>query len=223
MPILAPIMVLICMNPPQVAPVSILKPGLYLSNAYIEMLKKTRSPYWCCKHDQAPQIQLEVSNTKTNIWFCWGFHESDTAQVLNQDGSTTRLDGVAKTDRLRIAPSDPTSFSVLSPRNATGQYSWVNSEEQFFRTYTVAGNYQDSYGRSYVFGVDGKGVFPNRTFTYSVGHEFVEVFFDCMYVEGATWGFESEGDILRIYECTDSEGPPVRNKKPFLTLKRLNP
>lgn len=204
-----------------------LEPGTYLSRDYIDILKRSKSPF---KADgEANHIYKLVSvryDRGKGYLTPETFHEGGLSYVLSPNAT--------------LEPSDPsyprpTHFKVnsahsfelsFSPERPV-RYEKVGNVASYVSAVTLVGRYTDSAGRMYQFRSDGKAIFPDREFTYEVGLDHVLTHFDYFYEAGKVnevTPYQRDDETLRLYTIKKQENLDVMeidSTKPPLILHAI--
>ena len=205
-----------------------LKPGTYVRAAYLSSLKKTHSPLKSSGENSVGAALLKRHGTGVTIQLIHNFHEGEDARVVEADGVTHMADAdlEGSYDALHLDIESEEAFAIVEPKKYAGGFVRIDDFKDLVRRYTVAGTWLDEAGLTYRFKENGTAVFPDRSIDYWVITDHVtDVHFDAIYVDRDSsggpgcWGFELEGDELRLYE-TSGDYHGVRADEPFLRLQR---
>lgn len=202
--------------------------GDYMRQEYIRAVNRTRSPSKAWREiERAKNEYIEIitvgrdaQGVLLNVVF--NFHEGSGSIRPRRDGSVD-IDGSDYSIRLL----DNGSF-VLSRSVSSMRFQNVGSWQKWSNSAVIAGTYEDSQGRRYIFRPDGQAEFPgNQTFDYSVGLDMILTGYDYIYSDklNKTWAIRATTDRLEIFEIEPSADDPdgVVSPVPRWKLKRLAP
>lgn len=203
-----------------------LSEGEYLSSAYIEALKSTRSPLAAGKTGELSSISVQRDGKRFLLMPGYNFHEGDIEFAFQNDGS--------------ISPASPKdtwseytrnlSASVLDDRtlrfglgdDKPATYIFVKSATDYVSRIVLAGKYRDGRGRIYEFTEDGWAVFPDRKFRFEIGLDHVLDPFDYFMDGSKMWAFKRKGAELQIFPTSDANGPEeISSDRPYWTLREV--
>jgi len=205
-----------------------LQAGTYLSRTYIDILRKTRSPF---KAD----IQTVKQNNVATVW-----HRPTRCEITPETFHEGGLIYVVKSNRILTPTAKsypaPTHFRVVThesfelafDKTNPIVYEYVKNLEAFVASIALAGRYVDTNGRIYAFHSDGTARFPDRQFKFTVGLDHVLTRFDYFIETGtisATIPYRREGTSLLLFTTKKQENQDVEEidtTKPPVELKRLS-
>jgi hypothetical protein len=194
--------------------------GDYLSSAYIDTLKSTRSPL---KAGEAAQINLVVVRHKGNKLLLepiLNFHEGGIVFAMNKNGSMSAVEsGGLDISNLSASVVDARSFRFGFGEFKPTTYVFVKNVTEYISQAVLVGKYHDQQGRIYEFREDGWAIFPDRKFRFETGVDHVLTDFDYFMDSGKVWAFKRNGDQLQIFATSDAEGfDQIRTDRPPLAL-----
>lgn len=201
--------------------------GDYLSEDYIHVLTTSHSALKAFKEAGADaKVWARRYEDGTLVFHLMPFfHHVDKIFVLNQQEQLIRNDfeGFQKLSK--------DSFSITT-NSRTIVYHRVDSEDNFLRSKTISGSYSDSAGQKYTFTVDGKAIYPDRSYDYVVQNDFVESRDYDMLLKKRDQPISSQEEIktdfffvvsgseLKLYRLKADEPWWVPEAEPFITLKK---
>jgi hypothetical protein len=189
--------------------------GVWVNAAYVNQIRKTRSPRLSQEAGGGESLIIIPERTKELVMIVYNFHEGSGGLSVVNDGSRYKLHStdtsqperevkLVSTDSLRLGDR---FFLRLHHPDSTLDDRGVLEELLF------AGKYRDEAGKTVTFGYDGR-VTGLDTFTYYapacdyIGdpNDFEKLFLGRvpeMYKMNQ-FGYQLEGDSLKIYglECT---------------------
>ena len=153
-----------------------LKPGDYLSTAYIAELKSTRSAFAANKTGHLTEIKVLRSGSRLSLLPGFNFHESGTGFVVNNKGQLVEAESGGTNTQKPIAELlDENTLWFGEKNSKTATYTFVGDSASYVAQVMIVGIYHDARGRAYEFKHDGAAIFPDRTFKYDIGLDHVGV------------------------------------------------
>ena len=218
----------------------------WLNCEYVETLKTTRSPMKAAQDIYYVSINFKKSDTNIEWEQIYNFHEG---LKLPLDGFKKMVDDSympvlnksevdyysVKDDRLVFTgnPIDKIEWNFKDKNTNPGELKnlkFVRAEpnvETFINRYAIAGKYKDEQGHIYTFSEEGKAVWPDKTFDYETGLDFILTKFDYFFNESeyeinkpVIVGFEWINNKLHLFKGFDNEqtGGFLKENKPYLIL-----
>ncbi len=202
-----------------------LRTGQYLSEKYIEVLKKTHSPkeaettspfaMYC--EVKAPTVkgaayELNIGN----------FHEGYGRINIRSDGSlctdeASRESGAANA-KIKILNNE--SFNTLIAGEPPARFKYVGNVHQFVASETIAGKYEDPEGHAVYFGLDGIALFPGKSYRYVVNTDFFgPPDYECVFLSDVPFAYALSKDTLILYATYGDHTMKV-DSKPAWVLKK---
>ncbi|MBN1292034.1 MAG: hypothetical protein JXB48_09375 [Candidatus Latescibacteria bacterium] len=224
--------------------------GDWLNKEYYETLAATKSPRkavqgieytnFAIVPDQENHRWLQIFNFHEGLWFTiTGLQpniEPDIYRILFHDKQ--EAGHATQNDRFYVQPGKPVNtiewlFATNYGKTAEEhRVTFIHAEPDLQRLVNrtvLAGIYSDQNGRLFVFGENGVAQWPDTTFTYKVGLDYI--FAECDYFYfldeqngniGTEWyAFEWQGNKLYIYTTHFSKEVSElieRDEKPLYVL-----
>jgi hypothetical protein len=214
-----------------------LREGEYLSSAYIDQVKKTRSPLLAGSKYGLYVVIVNRQGNLLNLEPIYNFHEGGSPFVLHPDGSVTIDErdspyisnlsiSVLSQDSFRLGFDDPYDpHTSLKPTD----YVFVQKAEAYIAKIVLVGTYKDRHGLSYEFREDGWAVFPDRKFKFEIGTDHVLTGFDYFLDEGqagrplgsSAIAFRWDGRMLQLFRTKRDENDfdEILDRRPYLLLQ----
>lgn len=200
--------------------------GEYISSAYIDALKSTRSPLEAGKTGELNSISVQQDGKRLLLMPGYNFHEGGIEFAFQNDGSLSPASpedaGSGNTRNLsaRVVDDHTLRFGLGDDKPAT--YIFVKSATDYVSKLVLAGKYRDSRGRPYEFTQDGWAVFPDRKFRFEIGLDHVLDGFDYFMDGTKMWAFKRKGVELQIFPVSNADGPDeISSDQPYLTLREV--
>lgn len=199
-----------------------LKSGEYLSQKYLEVLEKTRSPFVAEGPRTINTIVVENIQNGIEILSIIDFHEGGpTFQVneLNVVKVKEKAGFDMKHYKVKIINRNKVlvGFDHFPPEN----FIWVEDINKTLRSKTVVGKYVDSKGQIYSFDSGGLATTPMGNFKYTIGIDHIPYKFD--YIEDSDkhliYRFDRKDKChLNIYKVLDAVENQYGNDGSHVTL-----
>ncbi len=212
-----------------------LREGDYLSSAYIDKVKKTRSPLLAGSEYGPHQITVNRHGNLLNLEPIYNFHEGGAPFVFHPDGSITINEpDSAYVSNLAISVLSQDSFRLGFDDRAAhasfkNDYVFVQNADAYIAKIVLVGTYKDRHGLSYEFGEDGWAVFPDRKFKFEIGTDHVLTDFDFFMDEGqagvalhsSVVAFKWDGRTLQLFRTKEDENgfDEILDRRPYLSLQ----
>lgn len=204
-----------------------LSEGDYLSSAYIDALKSTRSPLEAGKTGQLNSIPVQRDGKRLLLTPHYNFHEGGVQFAFQNNGSLSPAspeyawsEEDAKHLSAIVVDEHTLRFGLGDDKPAT--YIFVKSANAYVSRVVLAGKYRDSHGRVYEFTKDGWAVFPDRKFRFEIGLDHVLDDFDYFMDGTKTWAFKRKGAELQIFPTSGAGGlEEISSNRPYLTLREV--
>lgn len=205
--------------------VAMLRSGEYLSEDYIERLKKTRSPLHATTAEEAfDLVILDHQQNGVHLNTILNFHEGGPEIRVDLKGHiTVPVDAGMDIKDLVVTADGKQSlivgFSSFKPK----RFLLVGKTATYVGKEILAGKYLDDRGQRYEFRDDGKAIFPDRQFSYTIGIDHVLNAFDYFVDEGngKLYGFRVDGLKLYIYNTSGGIGQ-IEDQEPKLILRKIS-
>ena len=213
-----------------------LREGDYLSGAYIDQVKKTRSPLMAGSRYGPHLVTVTRKGDVYHLDPIYNFHEGGETFVLRPNGSVTTVEpNFAHISNLAISVPSQDSFrlgfdDVAAHASFSTDYVFVQSADAYIAKIVLVGTYKDRHGFSYEFGEDGWAVFPDRKFKFEIGTDHVLTQFDYFMEIGpnrsatSVTAFKWEGRNLQLFR-TNSENEngfdEIVDHRPYLSLQPI--
>jgi hypothetical protein len=207
-------------GPESAQPLVQLAEGDYLSSAYIDTLKSTRSPLKAGKTAEINLVVVRREGNKLRLEPIFNFHEGGIVFAMNKNGSVSAVEsGGLDISSLSASVVDARSFRFGFGEFKPTTYVFVKNVTEYIAQVVLVGKYHDPEGRIYEFREDGWAVFPDRRFRFEIGVDHVLTDFDYFTDTGKIWAFKRNGDQLQIFATSDAEGfDQIRTDRPPLSL-----
>ena len=206
-------------------------PGTYVRSDYLAAVRAARSTLAYPDSDGLQGVQVitvALNEGRTTFTYDLNFHEADVERILQGDTTLVRADSMADSATVRVAIPAADRFDLIAPDPLGGSFERVESLDDELRQATLAGDYVDAEGRTYVFTRNGEASFPDLNFHYTVTTDHVTGgHYDSFYSSNDYfhWGFSWDNDTLLLYKLQiDAWGEEtVLVSKPFRRLQRSMP
>lgn len=203
--------------------VGTLKSGEYLSEKYVDRLKETHSPFRAYMTGPPQLVILEQQRDETHLMPIFNFHEGGPEIAVGKNGKVSvTVDAGLKVGNPIVSSSGLgqllLGFGDFHPQ----RFVFVGKASTYVAKVVLVGRYMDGLNRSYEFQNNGRAVFPDHQFSYSVGIDHVVNKFDYFVDDdtGKIYGYRVDGASLCVYGTTGELGQ-VEDKIPQLVLKRV--
>jgi hypothetical protein len=196
--------------------------GDYLTVEFIDLLTQTHSPITARnRSDHRQYITSRILNNELSFTLMGNFHEGLDGFGINSSGVMVAHSFGNKLTGFKIL-SDSEFVLTLAGRSLT--YRYVGNLDSFIAGQTIAGKYRDNKGALYIFTVEGRAIFPNRSFQYIVTPDVFgsfDSFFEVVpHGDGTQYGFKFVNNELQLFKMGGPMGDqPEPN--PFVTLLRI--
>jgi hypothetical protein len=204
-----------------------LREGEYLSNVYIEQLRKTRSPL---KSDSSERVDLVIVRKQGDVLHLspiFNFHDGGDTFVLHPDGTVTPL-ASDKVANLVASVLDDSSFQLGFESFKPDTYTFVKNADNYVARAVLVGRYKDQAGLAYEFREDGWAVFPDHKFKFEIGTDHVLTGFDYFMEIGpdqrasSISAFQWNGAKLQIFRTQEVDGfDEIVDHRPYLLLQPI--
>jgi hypothetical protein len=210
-----------------------LREGDYLSRAYIDQVKKTRSPLLAGSQYGPHLVTVNRHGNLLHLEPIYNFHEGGETFVLHPDGSITTPEpnyisniaiSVLSQDSFRLGFDD-----VAAHASFKTDYVFVQNADAYIAKIVLVGTYKDRHGLSYEFGEDGWAVFPDRKFKFEIGTDHVLTGFDYFMDKSQAPGqvapsviaFKWDGRMLQLFRTKEDENgfDVILDRRPYLLLQ----
>jgi hypothetical protein len=182
--------------------------GDYLSRAYLNSLKSTRSPLEADKAGSLTMLRIARRNAQVSITPGFNFHESGDQYFVGTNGSVLPAKpDPYNTRNLYVAGVSDGTLKFGLDDSSPADYVFVGEEYAYVAQIVIAGKYHDSRNRSYEFTADGRAVFPERSFKYEIGLDHVLNPYDYYMENGRAlpWAFKRTGKELQIFATAETQ------------------
>ena len=210
-------------TPASPQPVVRLSEGDYLSNAYIDTLKSTRSAFKAGETGQMNLVVVHRQGTKFLLQPIFNFHEGGSEFAIHEDGSVSSVEPVTEYTRNPSAHVlDDHTFAFGFAEFKPVKFVFVKDAAAYVSSTILVGKYQDKQGRPYEFRGDGWAIFPDRKFKFEIGTDHVFDHFDYFMENKKTWAFKRNGSLLQIFPTVAVEDfDQISSDRPYLSLKEV--
>ncbi|HEX7289005.1 MAG TPA: hypothetical protein VF532_22660 [Candidatus Angelobacter sp.] len=212
-----------------------LREGDYLSSAYIDQVKKTRSPLLAGSQYGPHLVTVNRHGNLLHLDPIYNFHEGGATFVLHPDGSITVPEPNSPyISNLAISLLSQDSFrlgfnDVGAHASFKTDYVFVQDADAYIAKIVLVGTYKDRHGLNYEFGEDGWAVFPDRKFKFEIGTDHVLTGFDYFMDKGQAPGrvassviaFKWDGRMLQLFRTKEDENgfDEILDRRPYLLLQ----
>ena len=210
-----------------------LREGDYLSSAYIDQVKKTRSPLRAGSQYGVYLVSVKRHGNLFNLSPIYNFHEGGGTFVLHPDGSiTTPEPDSSYVSNVSISVLSQDSFRLGfddARHSFKNDYVFAEDAPAYIATLVLVGTYKDRHGLSYEFGEDGWAVFPDRKFKFEIGTDHVLTGFDYFMDQGQSGvalhssviAFKWDGRTLQLFRTKKdaSDFDEIVDRRPYLLLQ----
>lgn len=199
-----------------------LSEGDYLSSAYIDTLKSTRSALEAGKTGQMNLIVVHREGMKFLLEPIFNFHEGGTEFAIDEGGSVSSVESDEYTRNPSVTVVDDHTFTFGFGEFKPVTYVFVKNATDYVSRTVLVGKYHDKQGRAYEFKKDGWAVFPDRKFKFEIGTDHVLDAFDYFIENRKMWAFKRDGSQLQIFPTNDVEGfDQISSDRPYLSLREV--
>jgi hypothetical protein len=203
-----------------------LSEGEYLSSAYIDALKSTRSPLEAGKTGELNRISVQRNGKRLLLTPGYNFHEAGVEFAFQNNGSLSPAspkDAWSENTRnLSATAVDERTLRFGLGDDKPATYIFVKSATDYVSRVVLAGKYRDRQGRVYEFTQDGWAIFPDRKFRFEIGLDHVLDDFDYFLDGTKMWAFKRKGAELQIFPTSNADGPEeISSDRPQLTLREV--
>lgn len=207
-----------------------LQEGDYLSTAYIDQLKKTRSPLAAGSQHGVHQFMVRKTGSVVQLEPIFNFHEGGEIFALRPDGSLARPDS-RYVSNLTVSVLDGNSFRIgfdsAGESFKPADYVFVRDAAAYVARIILTGRYKDRHGLNYEFREDGYAVLPDCQFRFEIGMDHVLTPFDYVMEMGpkgiasSVTAFKWQGRNLQLFRTKEDENgfDQIVGRSPYLSLK----
>jgi hypothetical protein len=210
---------------------SVIKSGDYLKSDYIEMIKKTHSPYSASRSSTEPTL-LTAYKGEYDLVLIHYFHEFHDGLNIMKDGKAHRMgSGVENPSAVSITANGDNLILTGYDSHGPLHYIYVGDVKRFVAGKVIVGDYVDSEGKTYSFKEDGTAYFGEVRFHYEIGLDFVlrpnsrkdnnkrDYFQNTKSRE--LFEYEVKDGVMSIYRTSGQELMDVESE-PFLKIKKMS-
>lgn len=221
--------------------------GIWISKKYIDAIRTTKSPcnaasskdgtitaFWVEEGQNGFERTLIAEMHDSAVERIQGFEETgqkDSYKIVVEFRKeiVDRVTFLAP-DSLRWQYGDESSMSddiFIRISNSSGAEEHADVLHRYVNQRVLAGTYRDEPGRSFIFTEDEQAVWPDTSFTYSIGLDCTLIGVDYIRAKGKKrakpiyYSFIWDQDRLKIYSAILTEdGQLERSIQPLFTLIR---
>jgi hypothetical protein len=203
-----------------------LRIGEYLSEKYISILKTTHSP------KQAETVAPFAMYARVSASAVAGasyelrignFHEGYGPINIKRDGEilkdeASRESGMAGA-KCQILSKE--SFRIYVKDEQPVKFIYIGDVGRFVSSQTVAGEYEDSAGRSISLRLDGVATFPSKSYTYRVNTDFFgPPDYECIFLDDVPFAYVRSKDSLSLYATSGEESMTIASRPSWVLKKK---
>jgi len=166
----------------EVAPEVTLIPGTYLSTAYLQRLRETKSPLLAAGSRPINLILIEVLDDAGTLYVktIYYFHEGGPVLYLARDSGVSiamRMGADLSQLTLRVQAADRLIFGLK--RDDLAEFVRIaGGLDLLLREVVIAGRYRNAAGELFEFTPSGMVITPQGSFAYEVGADHAPYRFD---------------------------------------------
>lgn len=213
--------------------------GIWIRKEYIKILEETKSPFQAIQGLLETQINIQ-KNKENNfeINLIVNYHEGITREIKKLIPLTENKFEISLTtnytgEKYVILVDNVEKSTQLTLDYQKGKCNFIKiqekNEEDFVNKIVLAGKYQDQSGRIFIFEPNRVAKWPNETFKYRVGLDFVFDSYNNIWLVDENdnnlnvfYTYEWKDDDLFIYKASIPGEAVIPENKPFVILEKMN-
>lgn len=207
-----------------------LQTGQYLSEKYIEILLRTKSPKAADSAETAEGTIAMVSKGKKTedkyIIAAGTFSDGYGAIHITPEGKLNKKTSTNTSFPeipLKIMSNKKFVLTTPQPMSAKITFTFVGNPYDWAAAKLFAGKYIDEKGKIYNFKENGSVIFQDKEYKYSVALDFSEPpIVDCLSVGAKNFHFKIKGDKLVLYQMS-SDLETIAKTPSFVLTKEKTP
>ena len=206
-----------------------LKTGDYQLVTFHEQLKKSQSLFVAVHiprgDDELNPRNVRVKHSGADLELSLSDAWHDGFSVTIRDDGTVKAEEQDWEEQTVFRVLDDSHFVFGAKDTPRQTYEFIGNDEHYIAGLLLIGTYADDRGKIYVFGGDGRAIFPNDTFKYSLYLDTVLIGSDQFWDEthNKYYAFKRRGDTLQIVQAPEKDLAEPDWEHLLLSLHRVDP